>query len=95
MDKSKFSAKVTVDLTAFELLSVCSNVLLALRHPGNKASSDVLARFLHNAFGILKSVGYLADADIEIIKTLNRETGQAQRSKNGEIDLFKSTERPS
>jgi len=95
VDKSRFSAKVQVELTAFELLSVCSNVLLAMRHPGNKASADVLGRFLNDAFARLKSVGYLTDADIEMIRSLNRETVRAQRSKNGEIDLFRSTERPS
>ena len=95
MDKSRFSAKVTVELTAFELLSVCSNVLLAMRHPGNKASVDVLARFLNDAFSRLKSVGYLTDADIDMIRNLNRETVRAQRDKNGEVDIFRSTERPS
>ena len=95
MDKSKFATKVQVELTAFELLSVCSNVLLAMRHPGNKASTDVLARFLNDAFGKLQSVGYLTDADIDMIRNLNRETVRAQKDKNGEINLFKSTERPS
>lgn len=95
MDKSKFGAKITVELTAFELLSVCSNVLLAMRHPDNRASTDVLRRFLDDAFARLRSVGYLTDTDVDMIRNLNRETVKAQRQRNGEIDLFKSTERPS
>lgn len=94
MDKSKLGTKIAVELTAFELLSVCSNVLLAVRHPENRGSAEILGRFLNDSFAKLRSVGYLTDVDVDMIRNLDRRTVKVQQQRNGEIDLFRSTERP-
>ena len=94
MDKNKSRTPIQIDCEANELLSACSNIILALRHPNNKGISTDLARsFVAKSIGKLKTIGYINDLDISVMMNINNEAKKIQQNKDGSIDLFKSTEK--